>query len=376
MERQVDVVEKALVPRHAVGSGLGQRLLRVDEADTGLAPRHLAHDRVRARVGAEAEGVEIARLREETAGLVVPAQARRLPAAVVDLRRLGGGERPAVPEVHGHRAQDHRHAHGPRQAAGVGQVALVVAVRPLERRVPRPHLPLEEHLHAVPGARRLPASQALPRGAGDAPHELAETRAPHRDGRAHDRQRWRRRGEHGARAVGSDDLVVAGVDDEEIGLEPEAGAGRGVGEVRVDGGRRRARHLECDSGVLVAEQDLEHPGDAEAGLGVALRRRAAQDEHAVRPRRLRHGKGEGRGDPGDARLEEEPREARVAQIARLALDLLPQGEVHRHAVSGETEQKLEDEQDEEGEENEDGPEEPETGAGGSLVARRDRSSSG
>ena len=67
-------------------------------------------------------------------------------------------------------------------------------------------------------------------------------------------------------------------------------------------------------------------------LGVALRGRAAQDEHAVRARRLRHGKREGRGDAGDPRLEEEPREARVAEKARLALDLLPQGEVHRHAV--------------------------------------------
>ena len=229
----------------------------------------------------------------------------------------------------------------------------------------------------MPGARRASASQALPRGARDAPDELPEPRAPHRDRRAHERQRRRRRGEHGAGAVGPDDLVVAGVDDEEVGLEPEAGPGRGVDEVRVDRRRRRARHLELDAGVLVAQQDLEHPGDAEAGLGVALRRRAAQDEDAVRcPAASSDGKREGRGDPGDARVEEEPREARVAQGARLSFDLLPQGEVHRHAVADGTKEQLQEEQEEQREENEDGPEEPAAGAGGSLVARRDRSSSG
>ena len=141
-------------PGAPCGDGRGERLLGVDEADAGLAARHLAHDRVRARVGAEAERVEVAGPLEMAPRVGVPAEARLAAAEAVGrlgvLRverdglcsgprprpsgpRLRAGrpprrappsargrpperrgvqrrERPAAPEVHGHRAEDDRHA--------------------------------------------------------------------------------------------------------------------------------------------------------------------------------------------------------------------------------------------------------------------------
>ena len=195
----MDVVEEEAAAGGAERVEGREPRLRVDEAHAAArSVRHRAHDRVRARVGAKAQRVEVARRREVRAGRSVLAggdlaaaeavggvgvlgveaeglgqpsdrvgatalrlephalvmerlPARPVPKSRAVLRREGR----AAAEVDGHGAQHDRHAPARGHGQRVGEVRVVVAVRALERGIAPAHLPLEEHLHPVPGPRRV-----------------------------------------------------------------------------------------------------------------------------------------------------------------------------------------------------------------------------
>ena len=87
----------------------------------------------------------------------------------------------------------------------------------------------------------------------------------------------------GTRAVRADDLVVAHVDDEQVGLKFGGLPGHLVDDVRVDRDDPQVVDLEPPPGVGVAQLRLEQRGEPEPGLGRPPRGRLPEDEDPEMP---------------------------------------------------------------------------------------------
>ena len=190
----------------------------------------------------------------------------------------------------------------------VGEVLVEVLVDGLEAGVVRCDALGQEHLHARPLRWPVPSAaeqvvEELP-DAGSLELQVEADRAEVRAQRA----------EHRRRAVGADDLVVAHVDDEQVGLEARTVDGDLAHDVRVDRRHGGVVDLEALLGEARDEHLLEPPRDAEGRLRRPHRRRSAEEEDPIDVVRLLLRELEGWRRPSDRRREEAPAERRVGRV--------------------------------------------------------------
>ena len=106
-------------------------------------------------------------------------------------------------------------------------------------------------------------------------------------------QRCRRAAEHSARTEGSNDFVVAHVDDEGIGLEFRALLSDAADGMRIDAGHGHVDYFDVSAGECFAQHDFQHSRKTEARRGESHGRRFAENKNAERPRGFRIGQTHG-----------------------------------------------------------------------------------
>ncbi len=309
----VHVLIHQLAADDSIRTLLRENLLRIDQL-RARRPRHPAVDLVDAAVGAKAQRIQIARRHEMLfrSGVVSlhPQAARHaeleLGELIVDLcRRIIGlqrlrprtgalevssllqqrgpaaqivraqviavlrAKRSAIFQIRRHRADDHPRPRAPRRGNRVAQVLLEVRIRVLHQRRSLGHLLVEKHLHAAP----LFFLRAHLR------EQLANARGTQRDSAANHVQVHASGSQRRARPIGADDFVVAGVNDENVGLLFGQALSDRQQDVRIDGNAARIHDFEFHLRIAGAQHDFQVAAEGVGRIGIAHGRRFSQNKN-------------------------------------------------------------------------------------------------
>jgi len=233
---------------------------------------------------------------------------------------VGGGEGGELAQPRPHRADHHPRACLPERCQHVGEVPGEAPIHEVHRRVVGTDLVVEEELHPLPlGRNVLPA-------ASEPAEQLADAGRADGERQTHQPQARGSPGEHRPRSERSDDLVVPGVDDDDVRRVAGEVAGHRHERVRADRHQPGVHDLDASAGHCLLEHGLEEARQAEGGFGVSLCGGLAEHHHPHRARALLRRDGEGHRLPGESRREEAQREVRVRACPRLALHLAGNGE--------------------------------------------------
>ena len=189
---------------------------------------------------------------------------------------MHGAERRARAQVDRDRGEQHARAGAVRGTDHVAEVRLEVPVHALQPRIVAGHLPVEERLHATP----------LAAGAGilsrPREEELAEAAPARGQERPHEPAAVVDRLGQRARPERPDHLVVPHVDHEHGGPLLCDLRGDAPDDLRVHRRHGRVHDLHAPARGVLTEKDIERAREPERRLGIARRRRLAEDEHAER----------------------------------------------------------------------------------------------
>ncbi len=219
-------------------------------------------------------------------------------------------KRRAILEVHRHGGDNHRRPGAPADAANIAEIPPEIVINRPQTRIVGRNPMAHEHLQALPLRRSV---SARPAASNHVAQQLSDPRRFQPDAAAYEAQARQRLLKDGAWSVGPHHLVVAHVDDKQVGLAGRAVAGDLTHHVRVDRRHRGVDHLELHLGITLTEQHFQYPANAERPVGNALRRRLAKHEDAkraggLRRQQTRHGGASKRVG------EESPAELQIAPI--------------------------------------------------------------
>jgi len=121
------------------------------------------------------------------------------------------------------------------------------------------------------------------------------------------------------RAERPDDFIVPHVDHPNVPVGLLAAAGQGQDDVRIDAGHGGVNHFKLLVGMTQAKDNVQHAGQTEAWLRVAVGSRLAKNKNADCAGRFVSRNGNGLRKPGFASAEETPAELIVLPLCFLAV---------------------------------------------------------
>ena len=299
----------------------------------GIDPQRLAQPRPRPLVLAEPP-------------CQAPLRERRLPGRSLRGREplpVPGEERGAVLEVGHHRAEDRPCPRAGRGLYDAPQVLPEVAVDGLQPRVVPCNRAVDEHGHPSPLG-------GMPSTRGKSPRQRADQLPGPRRADEHARPNHPE-GRHlrkigAARAIGADDLVVAHVNHEQVGLEAGELAGDLVDDMGVDRDDAGVDDLDLPPRISGPQLRPKLRAEREAGDGNALGRGFTQQDDPDRVGRLAARNPEVERSQVEAPRQEQAGKVGIApEIPRLAVG---NEECRRPAVSGQAQPELKGEKDRNG----------------------------